>query len=335
MGKPAFEIDNETIAAVLRDEGFDFPITSVRHIPEGRVNDNYLVEYEGGSAVLRVWRLSSPTQVIAELTALQRLAEHDFPGPRRLIPRTSVRSFTVADSPAALFSFIEGEHLPLVLPLELSDERIDLAAQVGVLIAQAHVALADLMQLDFRELSYADRLRERKAIVQSLDVAGATGDRLARILNAITQEEQNLAHHASSDRLPLGLIHDDPGSWNVLVQNGSVVALLDFDIIHQDLLIYDIAHLITQWASCANPTAFHGHDAKAIRSIVKAYDSVRPLSKFEREALARAVPVRQAIDLLVPLRDVLGSPDWDSEDYLDRFDMMALRDDAAWLDLFS
>lgn len=335
MGRPAAEIDSETIAAALREEGFDLPITSVRHIPEGRVNDNYLVEYEGGKAVLRVWRLSSQPQVIAELTALQCLEEHRFPGPRRLMPRNSGCSLTVADRPAALFAFIEGEHLPLVLPSELSDDRIELAGQVSSLIAQAHVALTDLKQLGFRERSYAFRLRERVEAAQSLDVAGATRDRLSSILSTITQEAQNLTDHGSNGRLPLGLIHDDPGSWNVLVRDGSAVALLDFDIMHQDILIYDLAHVISQWATCANLTVFYGHDAKAIRSIVKAYDSVRPLSAFERKALARSVPTRQATDLLIPLRDILDLPDWDFEDYLDRFDMMALRDDAAWIDLFA
>ncbi len=325
------EIDRQTVAEALSEDGFDLPVTSVRHIPEGRVNDNYLIDYEGGRAVLRIWKLSSRSQVIAELTALQRLEEHNFPGPRRLLPRSPEHALTLSNRPAALFNFIDGEHLPLVLPSQLS---VELAAQVSTLIGEAHVALADLGELDFREHSYAVRLSERAATARSLDVGGAARDRLANILSAITQEEQDLADHALNGRLPLGPIHDDPGSWNVLVRNSSVVALLDFDILHRDILIYDIAHVISQWATCADPTAYHGHDPRAVRAIVKAYDSIRPLSVLEREALARSVPVRQAIDLLVPLRDVLGSPDWDFDTYLDRFDMMALREDAAWLNLF-
>ncbi len=110
------EIDRQTVAEALSEDGFDLPVTSVRHIPEGRVNDNYLVDYEGGRAVLRIWKLSSRSQVIAELTALQRLEEHNFPGPRRLLPRSPEHVLTLSNRPAALFNFIDGEHLPLVLP---------------------------------------------------------------------------------------------------------------------------------------------------------------------------------------------------------------------------
>ena len=324
---------NERLVAALRDGGFDPPILSVQRIqnPHG-INDVYLVEYEGGKAALRVWKLASPSQAVAQLKALQRFEERGFPAPRRLLPHSPERTLTVADRPAALFEFIEGRHPPTntVRP-RFSKSDLGIAAQMGALIARAHVALAGLEQLDYRVRTYSHYLRERVAAARALDIRGPEGDRLASILDTITREERELS---DNKELTIGVVHDDPGPWNVLLRNGSVVALLDSESIHADLLTYDIAHVIGQWGSCSDDTGYFGFDADAVRSIVNAYDSARQLSTTEREALARSVPLRHAIQLLVPLVDVIDLPDWNFGDYLDRFDLMALRDDPGWLDLF-
>ena len=324
---------NETMVKTLRDEGFNSPIVSVQQIqnPHG-INDVYLVEYEGGKAVLRVWKLSSPPQAIAQLKALQRLEECSFPSPRRLFPRSPDRILTVAGRPAAVFEFIQGRHPPTntVRP-KFSESDIELSAQIGALIARAHVALTGLATLDHRVHSYSHYLHERVRTARTLDIDATTGDRLEHILDTITKEEQELS---DSKQLPIGLIHDDAGPWNVLLRNGSVAALLDSESIHEDLPVYDIAHVIGQWGSCSGNTGYFGFDTDAVRAIVGAYASVRPLSAIEREALARAVPLRHAIQLLVPLVDVLDLPDWNFGEYLDRFELMTLRDDPGWLDLF-
>jgi Ser/Thr protein kinase RdoA (MazF antagonist) len=261
-----------------------------------------MVEYYGWKAVLRVWKLSTRAQAIAE--------------------------------PAALFAFIDGEHPPNRLAHELSEEHLALASQMGRLIGRVHVSLAGLSHLPYREQSYTNRLREREKKARSLDLAGPVRERVNRILSTIAGAEYDLARQASEGRLQVGVVHDDPGPWNVLVRDGSVNALLDFDIIHRDLLVYDLAHVITQWAAIANSSVFHGYDGRAVCAIVAGYESVRKLSGSERGALARAVPLRSAIDLLLPLGDVLALPDWDFEEYLDRFDVLSLLEDPAWHDIF-
>ena len=80
---------------------------------------------------------------------------------------------------------------------------------------------------------------------------------------------------------------------------------------------------------------FFGLDGVAVQAIVKGYDSVRPLTVGERRALALAVPVRLAMsDVLIPLPDIFGMPDWNFADYLKRFDVLELCDNADWLALF-
>lgn len=317
---------NEKLVAALRDEGFDSPIESVRRIenPHG-INDIYLVEHQDGKAILRVWKLSSPSQAIAQLKALQRLEESGFPRPRRLLPSSPERTLTVADRPAALFEFIEGNHPPRNT---VQKADVELSAQIGTLVARAHVALAGLEHLDYRVQSYSHYLRERVSLARTLNVDDAAGAKLSGILDIITREGQELS---DNKQLPVGVIHDDPGPWNVLIRNGSVVALLDSESLHRDFLTYDIAHVIGQWGG---PSDTSGFDADAVRSIVDAYSSVRPLTTTERRALARAVPLRHAIQLLAMLVNVLDQPDWNLEDFLSRFDVMALCDDSDWLGLF-
>jgi len=317
---------NEKLLAVLREEGFDSPIESVRRIqnPHG-INDVYLVDHRDGKAILRVWKLSSPSQAIAQLKALQRLAERGFPRPRRLLPSSPERTFTVDDRPAALFEFIEGTHPP-TNTVQKAD--LELSAQIGALVARAHVALAGLEHLDYRVQSYSYYLRERMSVARMLDVDDVAGGELTRILDRITEEEQKLTEN---QQLSVGVIHDDPGPWNVLIRDGSVIALLDSESLHEDLLIYDIAHVIGQLGGSSGVLGF---DADAVRSIVDAYHSIRPLTTAERKALARAVPLRHAIQLLAMLVDGLDQPDWNLKDFLCRFDTMALCNDSIWLDLF-
>ena len=336
---------NEQALAALREAGFAADVQSITRLPVQQSNDNYIVDYAGGKAVLRVWKWSSASQAASELLVLHRLAESGFPGPKPILPAPGSPPFAINEHPAALFEFIDGKPGRNTLPETLSDVDIAFAGQMGELIASVHVGLDGVKELECREQPYSMRLIERLEKARAIPAEPELMAEVNSRLDSLVAAEQQLAELSRSEQIPVGVIHDEPGPWNVLVRDSRIVALMDFENIHLDLLVYDIAHVASQWASYAvieepgftppEEVPFFGLDGVAVQAIVKGYDSVRPLTVGERRALALAVPVRLAMsDVLIPLPDIFGMPDWNFADYLKRFDVLELCDNADWLALF-
>ncbi len=227
---------------------------------------------------------------------------------------------------------LAGEEGPNYLPATLKESYAETAADMAGLIAKVHVCAIGLQDLEYREPAWLSNLQSWKPM---LDIAkmGGEGDRASAIVQSIDAAAARLRTLCDAARLPVGVVHGCPAPFCVLTDaNGRISALLDFDSAHRDYLVFDIAHLMSQWGVVADTRSGKGgHHPTLVRRILGAYHAVRPLSVEEREALALAIPLRHSIDWLRiwnSVGDTKRVP-FSVVEYLDAF-KVGLFDDADW-----
>ncbi len=141
-------------------------------------------------------------------------------------------------------------------------------------------------------------------------------ERREQIVAERTHFQQWGADLAQSDRtLTSGLIHDDYHGNNLLLEDGQVTALLDWDGCHPDWLVLDVANGL--WEFCQDKDT-HALDVHAARSFLDAYvaaGGVVPEQEFD--LLIPAIRCRRMIEIMASLQGIVLGEVWDeSPDYL-------------------
>lgn len=162
------------------------------------------------------------------------------------------------------------------------------------------------------------------------------GDRGREIVAAVDAAASAFTVFCDESMLPMGVVHGSPGAYSVLVDDSRIRTLFDLGSAHHDLLVLDVAHIVSQWGVLADGERTSHFDPTLVRRIIDGYCSVRPLSHAEREALALAVPLRFAIDWL-RIWGLVGQGQtpftWDQ--YLSAFARLELTESAEWRGLFT
>lgn len=128
--------------------------------------------------------------------------------------------------------------------------------------------------------------------------------------------QQWLADLARSDRaLTSGPLHDDYHGNNLLLTDGQVSALLDWDGCHPDWLAFDVANGL--WEFCSDDDA-HTLDLTTAQRFLQAYATAGgPVSQQETDLLIPLIRCRRMIEILSSLRGIITGGAWDeSPDYL-------------------
>ena len=319
-----------TVSEALRRSGHPSHVSACKQARQSAYNFNYDIVLDGAPAALNVWFGAPSTGAAAELALRRRLASCGLPVQRVLVPAAD-EYLTVAGQPAAMLERIKGEAGPNYVPTKATDAYTETAAAMARLVAKIHVSAMGLEQLDYREPPWLTNLASWKT---ELDMSKAD-ERGAAALKAIDAAATRFTAYCDGARLPVGVVHGCPGPWTVLVDDSrQIAALLDLDSAHRDHLVFDVAHLITQWGQCAVSETKSRFEPVLVRRILKEYSAVRPLSDAERIALATAVPLRHCIDWL-RIWNAVGNArivpfSW--SEYLDGM-QIELFEDAAWRDL--
>jgi len=122
--------------------------------------------------------------------------------------------------------------------------------------------------------------------------------------------ERWVAQLASSKRpLAHGVIHDDFYKRNLLVRDGRITALLDWDGCHPDWLMMDLSN--AAWAFCDRDDE-HTLDVDAARSFVESYlDAGGPIQCSELDLLVPFIRFRRVLETLSGLQNVVNGEQWD------------------------
>lgn len=245
----------------------------------GEDNINARVATDRGDVVVREYVQSGHAKVSAELALVAHLAHEGFPTPAPLTADNGEPVVLVAGKPIAVFPFASGEVPPAM--------TTDLAEQSGALLARMHTATTGWTD---DRIPVIDRLGILEQAANSdVQLAGAGLWR--------TETRAFLDQHAGALALlaeqPSGPLHHDLHRQNLLVEDGEVTAVLDFDELNHGPLILDLARFF-HYAALEQPD--RRLPAAIAEAAVAGYQKVRLLSATELALLPVAFDLAGIVD---------------------------------------
>lgn len=158
------------------------------------------------------------------------------------------------------------------LKCEYIFKNTDIAYQIGSNIAKLHNALKA-----FDESNY------KKSDILS-DVKSA----LPKVQNSVNLNDDFLKNFSAIfDKLPIQIIHRDINPSNMIFDEGEFKGFIDFDLTEVNIRIFDICYCATAILSeCFNNADIDKSKwLEILGNLVKGYESITPLSKYEKQAL--------------------------------------------------
>jgi homoserine kinase type II len=250
---------------------------AVSELTGGMENRNLLVEADGERLVLRRYDATPPEETPWELALLRFLTDRGFPTARLVEKVDAALAGTLGGKPAALFSFVAGQHP--------SPDTPGMAEQAAAVIARLHAVTGGLTlpyprsRMDSRQrlARFLDWLAERDHWRQEQALARFA----AQVEEYAAAFAARLAPHAAT--LPHGVVHNDAHAGNLLCDDaGRLVALLDFDDAHETYLLADVAMLLDVWAT---DRASHRVMSARTTEVLRAYARHRQLCSAEWDLL--------------------------------------------------
>ncbi|MDR6431560.1 homoserine kinase [Brucella pseudogrignonensis] len=266
-------------------------LTSYKGIAEGVENTNYLLHTTTGSFILTLYeKRVNRDDLPFFLNLMQHLAKRGLECPQPVVRRDGAMIGELAGRPAAIVTFLEGMWMrkPTVAHCE----------EVGRGLAEMHLAGEDFDMRRRNGLTLPDwrplwnLSKERADSVEPGLVAEAEGD--------LDYLEKNWPAG-----LPEGVIHADLFQDNVFFLGDRLSGFIDFYFACTDILAYDVAVCLNAW--CFEKDFSYNLTKGA--ALLRGYNSVRPLSGAEIEALpvlARGAAVRF---MLTRLYDWINVPE--------------------------
>jgi Ser/Thr protein kinase RdoA (MazF antagonist) len=234
------------------------------------MHDTYLVQGTGSKFILRIYRCGWKTfeQVEAELQLLLLLKAQElsvsYPVADRKEQFIQRISSPEGERYAVLFSYAEGEKLPLLTPSQ--------ASLFGRFMAQMHLITADKhiqnLQRDYSVNSILEgTLQAIRTVLPAFVEAHHKLEGIYSILNkkltpAVVKE------------LKIGICHGDPHYENIFIDpSANKVTMYDFDFSGSGFLLYDIGSFCF----------YERHRQENIASFLEGYSQVLPMSSLEVE----------------------------------------------------
>ena len=283
------EVSDADLESFLADYDIGEP-RSCKGIAEGVENSNYMLTTSTGTWFLTLYeKRVAPQDLPYFLGLMDHLAARGIPCPVPVHGRDGRALRSLAGRPAAITTFLTG----------MWPRRIDVGhcGPVGTALARLHRAAEGFAMCRPNALSVAGW----QAL---LDGAKARAHEVQDGLAAELAAELELFERAWPQALPAGVIHADLFQDNVLFLHQELSGLIDFYFACNDLLAYDVAICLNAWCFESD----RSFNVTKARALLSGYESIRPLTAGEREALpllARGAALRF---LLTRLYDWLHTP---------------------------
>jgi homoserine kinase type II len=243
-------------------------------IASGIENTNYFVTTQKGRYVLTLYERLPPEELPFYLNLMAHLARAGVEAPAPEPDRTG-----------ALFSMLNGRPAGLVA-------RIDGAAVEHPELAHCEAVGEALARLHRASQTYRARLTNRRGPAWWCQAARAVQPFLDADQRELLAAEIRFQTGYGKVKLPKGAIHGDLFCDNVLFADHRVAGIIDFGFAATDFLAYDLAITANDWCVIDEAGTL---DPNRCEALVRAYESVRPLTPDERAqwpTLLRAAALR-------------------------------------------
>ena len=266
-------------------------LTSYKGIAEGVENSNFLLHTTKDPLILTLYeKRVEKSDLPFFLGLMQHLAAKGLSCPLPLPRKDGELLGELSGRPAALISFLEG--------MWLRKPEAKHCREVGKALAAMHLAGEGF------EIKRPNALSVEGWKVL-WDKSEDRADEVEKGLkDEIRPEIDYLAAHWPKD-LPAGVIHADLFQDNVFFLGDELSGLIDFYFACNDLLAYDVSICLNAWCF-EKDGAYNVTKGKAL---LEGYQSVRPMSEAELEALPLLARGSALRFFLTRLYDWLTTPE--------------------------
>jgi homoserine kinase type II len=266
-------------------------LTSYKGIAEGVENSNFLLHTTKDPLILTLYeKRVEKSDLPFFLGLMQHLAAKGLSCPLPLPRKDGELLGELSGRPAALISFLEG--------MWLRKPEAKHCREVGKALAAMHLAGEGFEIKRPNALSVEGwKVLWEKSEDRADEVEKGLKDE-------IRPEIDYLAAHWPKD-LPAGVIHADLFQDNVFFLGDELSGLIDFYFACNDLLAYDVSICLNAWCF-EKDGAYNVTKGKAL---LEGYQSVRPLSEAELEALPLLARGSALRFFLTRLYDWLTTPE--------------------------
>ncbi|MBW9078042.1 homoserine kinase [Agrobacterium pusense] len=266
-------------------------LTSYKGIAEGVENSNFLLHTTKDPLILTLYeKRVEKFDLPFFLGLMQHLAAKGLSCPLPLPRKDGELLGELSGRPAALISFLEG--------MWLRKPEAKHCREVGKALAAMHLAGEGFEIKRPNALSVEGwKVLWEKSEDRADEVEKGLKDE-------ICPEIDYLAAHWPKD-LPAGVIHADLFQDNVFFLGDELSGLIDFYFACNDLLAYDVSICLNAWCF-EKDGAYNVTKGKAL---LEGYQSVRPLSEAELEALPLLARGSALRFFLTRLYDWLTTPE--------------------------
>jgi homoserine kinase type II len=283
------EVPDDEMAAFVARYGIG-ELLAVKGIAEGVSNSNFLLHTSKAFYILTLYEERVDAADLPFFIGLmEHLADRGLicPQPVRTLDGSAVGR--LAGRPAAIVTFLDG--------LSVRRPNAMHCAEVGRGLALLHQAGADFAMQRANSLAVPDwrPLAEQ---------AGAAADTVSPGLAQRLLAEIATHEHSWPQNLPSGVIHADLFPNNVFFIKNRLSGLIDFYFACTDAFAYDLAICLNSWCFEAD-SSFNLTKGQAL---LAGYESVRPLTDAEIEALPQLCRGSALRFLLTRLVDWLNVP---------------------------
>ncbi len=265
-------------------ENFSLEIEKIQLIESGVMNANYVVEIQNKEKyIFRVYNNKNKNDVESEVGILQYLSEKDFPSPKLVELDGGKLVYIFDGKPCIFYKYIEGKTGCIL--------TADQLRQVGELLAKFHLLARDFEPRNVRKNVWD--LDNLKKLVRNSreDVAKSSFSQSKELLDWVGEE---LKKFSFPSNLPQGITHQDVKPENIVTKKSNVKAFLDFDNTYYGDLLHDITTPII-WTCFKNEKL----DNKLLSSYLDGYESVRKISKLEKEYFLEGLKFRLVREVFV------------------------------------
>ena len=255
----------------------------------GYDNSNYLVKTEDRQYVLKLYLKDTDTFELVEaeneaLLFLHKTNNKIIPKPIIFKDNSLVKIVKIEEKEliCRMLSYLEGEMLGNVEPTKT------LYQSLGKFIAQLDIQLQSFNNktINARQWQWdIQYLHLNKKYIQ--DISSAKDRSL--ISYFFQQFEKNLI--PVLPELRKSMIHGDANEWNVLVNNGTVTGIIDFEDLSYTPLIYELAVTI------AYACIYVENPLEWASIIIESYHNVLPIEKKEITILYYLIAARLCISV--------------------------------------
>lgn len=262
------EVSDEALTAFLGDYAIG-GLVAFRGIAEGVENSNFSLRTTQGDFILTLYeKRVDPADLPWFLGLMQHLAATGIACPRPVAARDGEALRRLAGKAAAITTFLPG-----IWPRRVRPEH---CAPLGAALAALHRAGEGYAPTRANGLGPG----AWGPLLERCDTTRAAGQAMAVAAAALRAALRPILG-AWPEALPTGHIHADLFPDNVFFLEGRVSGLIDFYFAATDFYAYDLAVCLNAWCFESDGS----YNVTKSRTLIHAYDAVRPLLPAERAAL--------------------------------------------------